>query len=83
VKRRKGAVKMQKQRFMSATVGGNSGAILRVEDTVPRPGGAVKRAHIHRGVGPVPSADAKQSRGISAHHIELVVITDTSEDDEN
>lgn len=37
---------MQKQRFKSATVGGNSGAVLRVEDAVPRPGSAVKRAHI-------------------------------------
>ena len=83
MKRRKGSVKMQKQRFTSATVGRNSGAVLRVEDTVPRPGSVVKRAHIQRGVGPVPSSDARQSREISAHRIELVVITDTSEDDES
>jgi hypothetical protein len=95
VKRRRGGTKIQKQRFTSATVDGNSrpgpstkiGPVLGVKDPVPRSGNPVRRPHIQRGVGPVPSSDAKQSQGVSAQHVELIVIIDTesesSEDDEN
>jgi hypothetical protein len=84
---------MQKPRRTSSMVGENSwtgpgtkvGPVLGVKDPVPRPSTVVKRPHIQ--LGPAPSSVAKQSRGISAQRIELVIITDTepesSEDDKN
>jgi hypothetical protein len=95
VKRRRGGAKIQKQRFTSATVDGNSrpgpstkvGPVLRVKDPVPWSGNPFKRPYIQRGVGPVLSSDAKQSQGVSIQHVELIVIVDmepeSSEDDEN
>jgi hypothetical protein len=60
--------------------------VLGVKDAVPRPDNTGKRLHIQRGPHH-PSSDGKQSQGISAQRIELIVIADTepdsSEDDKN
>jgi hypothetical protein len=84
VMQRSGGVKTQKLRLTSAVRSGNSQpGSAGVKDADPRSGNAIKRPDIQR--GPALASDAKQSQGISAQHIELVVITDSepesSEDD--
>jgi hypothetical protein len=82
VNRRSGAVKMQ-NRLTSTIIhrdfrSGPStkiAALLRVKDAAPRPVNAVKRPHIH--CSRAPSSNTKQTWGISALRIELVIITDT------